>query len=68
MKHGVVRPIQVLRTSKTLKAFMEIFKSSGKEEDTEESCRMDVGRMYKIAKLLGMVSLPNYIFLFDLLS
>lgn len=68
MKHGVVRPIQVLRTSKTLKAIMEIFKSSGKEEDTEESCRMDVGRMYKIAKLLGMVSLPNYIFLFDLLS
>ena len=68
MKHGVVRPIQVLRTSKTLKAIMEIFKSSGKEEDTEQSCRMDVGRMYKIAKLLGMVSLPNYIFLFDLLS
>ena len=68
MKHGVVRPIQVLRTSKTLKAIMEIFKSSGKDEDTEESCRMDVGRMYKIAKLLGMVSLPNYIFLFDLLS
>lgn len=39
---------------------MEVFKSIGKEEDTEQSCRIDIGRMYKIINLLGMVLLPNY--------
>lgn len=42
MKHGVGRPMQILGIGKTLRMFMEFFKSFGKEGDTEHSCWKDV--------------------------
>ena len=42
MKHGVGSPMQMLGTSKTLRMFMEFFKSIHQEGVTEHSCWKDV--------------------------